>query len=461
MGRVDENRRTHQADSSAESLEQTLAAVEGIGRELNAVTSVMGDRARTLERKSAERSSAGEPARSLEGVPFAIKDVIDVAVFPTTMGSKVSSGPDPSTSAPVVSLFERAGALPVAKTNCQEYSYGILGDESAFGRVVNPVDPALCTAGSSSGSAALVAAGVVPLALGTDTAGSVRVPAVCQGVIGFKPTFGVVSTDGVFPLSPSFDTVGLFARDLPLLTTAFAAIAGDNRVTDRDADGGSRSAAGGGSAQTGQPVTVDRSLLESAGESAEGARRWADRALADVRTISARSEELSESIARLFETYDIVRRYEAYVLHQQFADEQGELYQPGVWAKIMSGQTVTAAEYQEQIVALEELRASAASIFDDVDFLITPAIEGEVIRWDEIGPDSAARFMRYAMPFNVLGWPAVTLPIEGWAQGAGANGTESARPEPEPPESVQIVGRPHDDAGLLAFAARLSSAAGL
>lgn len=444
---MDENRGTQQADSSAESLEQTLAAVEGIGRELNAVTSVMGDRARTLARKSADRVAAGEPARSLEGVPFAVKDVIDVAGLPTTMGSKVGSGPDPSVSAPVVNLLESAGALPVVKTNCQEYSYGILGDESAFGRVINPIDPALCTAGSSSGSAALVAAGVVPLALGTDTAGSVRVPAVCQGIIGFKPTFGVVSTEGVFPLSPSFDTVGLFARDLPLLTTAFAAIAGNSRVADGD-----RGTAGVGSAQAEQPLIVDLSLLESADDSGEGARRWAERTLAGVRTTSARAEELSEIIERLFGIYDIVRRYEAYVLHQQFADDQGELYQPGVWAKIMSGQTITEAEYQEQIVALEQLRASAASIFDDVDFLVTPAIEGDVIRWDEIGPGSAARFMCYSMPFNVLGWPAVALPIgaiAGRAQGAAEPGADPAGPAK--PESVQVVGPPHSDERLLEF----------
>lgn len=453
MGIVDENRGTQQADSSAESLEQTLAAVEGIGRDLNAVTSVMGDRARALERKSAERAAAGQPARALEGIPFAIKDVIDVAGFPTTMGSKVSSGPDPSASAPVVNLLERAGALPVVKTNCQEFSYGILGDESAFGRVINPIDPALCTAGSSSGSAALVAAGVVPLALGTDTAGSVRVPAVCQGVIGFKPTFGVVSTDGVFPLSPSFDTVGLFARDLPLLTKAYAAIAGIGRVADggsQGTDGGDRGTDGGGPTRAVQSLTVDLSLLETADESADGARRWAERTLAGVSTTSARAEELRDIIERLFGIYDIVRRYEAYVLHQQFADHQGELYQPGVWAKIMSGQTITEAEYQEQVVALEELRASATSIFDDVDFLVTPAIEGDVIRWDEIGPDSAARFMRYSMPFNVLGWPAVALPIGAVAGGNDTRSTGSAKPE-----SVQIVGPPHSDEQLLAFVAGL------
>ncbi|MGO2811935.1 MAG: amidase [Brevibacterium aurantiacum] len=370
---------------SMQSLEQTLAAVEGIGRDLNAVTSVMGDRARTLEKKSAERAAAGEEARALEGIPFAVKDVIDVAGFPTTMGSNVSSGPDPSASAPVVSLLERAGALPVVKTNCQEYSYGILGDESAFGRVINPVDPALCTGGSSSGSAALVAAGVVPLALGTDTAGSVRVPAACQGVIGFKPTFGTVSAEGVFPLSPSFDTVGLFARDLPLLTAAFRVISGN---------GADASPAVSSPAET---PRIDLSLLNAADESAAGVRAWASEHLSGsgkATTTSANVDYLTELIERGIDFYDIVRRYEAYVLHKQFLDDQGEQYQPGVWAKILSGQNITEAEYQSNVASLEELRATAESFFDDVDFIITPAMDGEVAAWDELGPESAAKFMR-------------------------------------------------------------------
>lgn len=430
IGSVEENRGTQNADGSVKSLEQIFVAVEGSGRNLNAVTTVTVDRAHTLARKSADRAAAGEPARSLDGVAFAIKDVINVAGYPTTMGSKVSSGPDPSATAPVVSLLERAGALPVAKTNCQEYSYGILGDESAFGRVINPIDSTLCTAGSSSGSAALVAAGVVPLALGTDTAGSVRVPAACQGVIGFKPTFGTVSTEGVFPLSPSFDTVGLLARDLPLLTSAYAAIAENSR----------------GSASAGysraEKVTVDFSLLDSAGDSAAAARDWAEQNLSDVRGAPTRADELTEILDRCIRIYDIVRRYEAYVLHEQYLDDQGEKYQRGVWAKIMAGQSITEAQYQAEIAALEELRASAISIFDDVDFIITPAIEGDVIRWDQIGRESAARFMRYAMPFNVLGWPAVTLPI-----GAVGDGSK--------PESVQIVGAPHSDEKLLEFIAEL------
>lgn len=451
---------TQRGAGSVQSLDATLAAVEGLGRELNAVTSVMGDRARMLAHKSAQRPS-GEPPRSLEGVPFAVKDVIDVAGFPTTMGSKVSSGPEPSATAPAVHLLERAGAIPVAKTNCHEYSNGILGEESAFGRVVNPVDPALCTGGSSSGSAALVAAGVVPLALGTDTAGSVRVPAVCQRVIGFKPTFGAVSTEGVFPLSPSFDTVGLFAKEIPLITTAFVAITeagnGTGVVSGTGARAGSDagSGVGGGSvpAAAESPaydgVTVDTGLVDTAGESADGVRGWVGRHLSAASTTSAIAEDLLRMVGDGLELYDVICRYEIYVLHEQFMDEQGDLYQPGVWAKIMSGQTITEAEYRSRVAALEDLRVSAVSIFDEVDFIISPAIEAKVIRWDEIGPDSAAKFMRYSLPFNVLGWPAVTLPV-GSPSDTGGTAGPGVVPKPQ---SVQIIGAPGSDLRLLDFAA--------
>ncbi|MGC2942803.1 amidase [Brevibacterium sp. FAM 24638] len=436
---------TQRGAASAQDLDETIAAVEGIGRELNAVTSVMGDRALTLVRRSAERTAAGEPPRRLEGVPFAIKDVIDVAGFPTTMGSRVSSGPEPSATAPVVHLLERAGAIPVAKTNCQEYSYGILGDESAFGRVINPVDPALCTGGSSSGSVALVASGVVPLAVGTDTAGSVRVPAACQGVIGFKPTFGTIPTEGVFPLSPSFDTVGLFAREIPLITTAFAAITGGHAVGDAT-DGDEAPV---GEAAVRGTITLDTGLLDSAGAFADDTRAWARQNLTEsrqnlteLRTTSAISEDLIKVIDEGLAIYDIVRRYEAFVLHEQYLDEQGELYQPGVWARILSGQSITEAEYRSQVAALEEFRASAVSFFDEVDFIVTPAIEGDVIRWDDIDDGSVAKFLRYSLPFNVLGWPAVTLPVRS-ESGVG-----------RPPVSVQIIGPPHGDQALLDFAAR-------
>ncbi|TNM53531.1 amidase [Brevibacterium sediminis] len=402
--------------------EQTLAEVERAGTQFNAVTAMTVDRANALTAESIGRRDSGQPPRRLEGIPFAIKDVIDLVGYPTTMGSNVRSDDPVTASATVVDRLEAAGAIPVAKTNCQEFSYGILGDESAFGRVVNPVDAALCTAGSSSGSAALVAAGVVPLALGTDTAGSVRVPAACQGVLGFKPTFGVVPVDGVFPLSPAFDTVGLFASDLGVLTTAFDVIAGAGSGDDR-----------GNSAHT-----IDVSLL------GDGSNLALDLfAGVPAPTItSANGPALDELLDDLAPIYDYVRLYEAFEVHRDLFAERAADYQPGVATKIEAGRGLELAEYRTQLDALAELRERSLVVFGGTDFLLTPAIEGPVVGWDEIDSGTAAKFMRYSMPFNVLGWPALTIPLPG----VGAS---------EGPQAVQLVGRPGGDRDLLAFASRL------
>ena len=434
--------------------EHTLAEVEHAGTQFNAVTAMTVDRANVLTAESIDRRDSGQSPRRLEGVPFAIKDVIDLVGYPTTMGSNVRSDSPAATSAPVVDRLEAAGAIPVAKTNCQEYSYGILGDESAFGRVINPVDPALCTAGSSSGSAALVAAGVVPLALGTDTAGSVRVPAACQGVFGFKPTFGVVPVDGVFPLSPAFDTVGLFAADLGLLTTAFDVIAGADAGDDRGdgivpgaaAESGTGPACGRtGAAAT--PVdgsmgsgerTVDVSLLGGGANLALDL--FAD--VPDLTITSANGPALDELLDDLAPIYDYIRLYEAFEVHKDLFAERAADYQPGVATKVEEGRGLEQAEYRTQLDALAELRERSLAVFGGTDYLLTPAIDGPVVRWDEIDSVTAAKLMRYSMPFNVLGWPALTIPLPA----AGAA---------EAPQAVQLVGRPGGDRELLTFASRL------
>lgn len=411
--------------------EHTLAEVERAGTQLNAVTAMTVDRANALTAESIGRRDSGQPPRRLEAIPFAIKDVIDLVGYPTTMGSNVRSDAPAATSPPVVDRLEAAGAIPVAKTNCQEYSYGILGDESAFGRVVNPVDAALCTAGSSSGSAALVAAGVVPLALGTDTAGSVRVPAACQGVLGFKPTFGVVPVDGVFPLSQSFDTVGLFAADLGVLTTAFDVIAGD--------DSGKAPGRGGEPGLTGNEArTIDVSLF--GGDN--GRARDLLKSVPELTITSANGPALDKLLDDLAPIYDRIRLYEAFEVHKDLFAEHSADYQPGVAKKVEAGRGLELAEYRTQLDALAELRERSLAVFGGTDLLLTPAIDGPVVGWEEIDSGTAAKFMRYSMPFNVLGWPALTIPLPG----AGAG---------DRPEAVQLVGRPGGDRDLLAFASQL------
>ena len=432
------NGRTH-SEQAHPMDEHTIAEVERAGTQFNAVTAMTVDRADALTAESIDRRDSGQPPRRLEGVPFAIKDVIDLVGYPTTMGSAVRSDAPATASAPVVDLLEAAGGIPVAKTNCQEYSYGILGDESAFGRVINPVDPTLCTAGSSSGSAALVAAGAVPLALGTDTAGSVRVPAACQGVFGFKPTFGLVPVDGVFPLSPAFDTVGLFASDLGLLTTAFDVIVGGD--SDEAPDQGEAFDLTGSGERT-----VDVSLLPGD----ENRARDLLMSVPDLMVTSANGQVMGELLDDLAPIYDFIRLYEAFEVHKDLFAKHSADYQPGVAKKIESGRNLGEAEYRRQVEALAELRERSLAVFGAADFLLTPAIDGPVVRWDEIDSGTAAKFMRYSMPFNVLGWPALTIPLPGSGTKDGVGAGTGDRPQ-----AVQLVGRHGSDRDLLAFASQL------
>ena len=189
-----------------------LRRIEEDNPRLNAFILVMADAARHQAREADRELAAGRDRGPLHGVPISIKDLIDVAGTPTTAASRVREGHVATHDAPVIVALREAGAVIIGKTNLHEFAFGTTNEESAFGPARNPHDDSRSPGGSSGGSAASVAAGMALATLGTDTGGSIRIPAAACGIVGLKPRHGEVSTDGVVPLSHRLDHVGPLAR---------------------------------------------------------------------------------------------------------------------------------------------------------------------------------------------------------------------------------------------------------
>ena len=215
------------AASATELAEQTLRRIRHSDPALNAFALVDEDGARKAARTADEEIAAGIDRGPLHGVPVAVKDLIDMAGLPTTCGSATSFGATAAAGdAEIVERLRACGAVIVGKTTLHEFAYGATGDRSVHGASRNPHDPGRISGGSSGGSAVAVAAGMVPLSVGTDTAGSVRVPAALCGVVGLKPAYDALPTRGVHPLAPTLDHVGLFARTVRDAALADAAMTG-------------------------------------------------------------------------------------------------------------------------------------------------------------------------------------------------------------------------------------------
>ena len=200
-------------------VQEALDAMEEYAQ-LNAVLTVCAE--------SALARARGGVSGRLAGVPLLVKDLIDVAGTRTTFGSRIYADRVATETAPCVAALEAEGAIVVAKTNLDEFAWGVGGHNAHYGPVQNPLHPGRVTGGSSSGNGAALAVGMGALALGTDTGGSVRLPAAGCGVVGMKPELGGISTDGVFPLAPSFDTVGPMARGVEDCALAWSVLTGQS-----------------------------------------------------------------------------------------------------------------------------------------------------------------------------------------------------------------------------------------
>jgi aspartyl-tRNA(Asn)/glutamyl-tRNA(Gln) amidotransferase subunit A len=345
------------------------------------------------------------------GRRLAVKDLFDTAGVRTTYGSAVFADHVPTETAPAVARLEAAGWVDVGKANLHEFAYGTTSQNLHYGTVPNPAAPGRTAGGSSGGSAAAIVLGEADGALGTDTGGSIRIPAACCGIAGFKPSYGLVPTDGVFPLAPSFDHAGPMAPDVAGCAALLADLVPGFRVRALESlDEVSVAVAWLGESEPAVAAVVERA-----------ARAFPRRAPVDLPT--------AEAIGTLFmrEVADV---------HRELYEESAELYGENVREKIEWCLDVTDAEAAEAARARDEYRVLVPRQLGGADLLVTPTLGIEPPPADVDEPRHRGSLVRFTFPFNALGWPALALPCGRTAGGL--------------PVSLQLVGRTGADELVLA-----------
>jgi allophanate hydrolase len=394
-------------------------------------------------------TAAGEHL-PLAGLVAAVKDNIDVAGLPTTAAAP-SYEYLPARDATCVARLRGAGAVVIGKTNLDQFATGLVGTRSPYGAVRNAWDPAKISGGSSSGSAVAVALGLVDFALGTDTAGSGRVPAALNGIVGVKPTRGVVPCTGVVPACRSLDCVTVFARSLPLARRAVAVMAGPDGTDPLATLLGSRPRGGWQSPGAGAPVRVAVPLPAQLSGLADGWAQAFDAAAARLRAGGAQIvptdiAALLEAAALLYGGSFVAERWTAVGEHvREHAELIGSELDPVVATTILDAAKHGAADYFADRERLDQLAARAAGALDGCDALLTPTttLHPSIaeVEQDPIGIN--ARLGTYTNFANLLDLAALAIPA----------GTVAGLPF-----GIMLTGPAGSDARLAEIAARYDQA---
>ena len=398
--------------SSIALTEACLARIERLNPILNAFITVTAESALREAHAADTEISHGRYRGALHGIPIALKDLVDTEGVRTTAGSGVYEDRVPGQDATVVRKLRAAGAVFLGKLNLHEFAYGGSGVISRFGPVRNPWDVSKTTGGSSSGSAAAVASGMCFAAIGTDTAGSIRLPAAFCGIVGLKPTYGLVSATGVIPLCWTYDHVGPMTRTARDAAILLDAIAGYDPQDPTSLNAEYAPVVDGlKQMRSGLRFGVAREFFTEDLESEVGAGFDSG-----VERLSAMLGARPVDVTVPLEKSNVVRVAEPYAYHEKLIEESAELYQPATLERIRVGAGISATKYLEVRRELEALRRSSVELFERVDLIATPTVPCLPYGIEELLRDPARlrpkelRMLRNTRPFNTLGWPAITVP---------------------------------------------------
>src|SRR6266404_3917578 len=416
-----------------------LDRVERRNPVLNAFITVTREGALAQARAAEDEIQRGQWRGPLHGIPIGLKDLIDTAGVRTTCGSALFADRVPTEDAEVVQRLKRAGAVLLGKQNLQEFAYGGTSASSHFGAVHNPWNPKHIAGGSSGGSAAAVAAGMCFGAIGSDTGGSIREPAAFCGVVGLKPTYGRVSTRGVFPLSWSLDHVGPICRNVRDAALMLEAIAGYDVLDVTCVDWPTEKYANALSSKTDFRIGVrigvarqpffedlDRDIELAINEAIEVIRRMS----LEIREVDLPSVPTA------------VQAPEVYAVHENYYANSPELYRPWMRERLAQAATADTVAYVADRFALERVRRTVNDVFAEVDLLITPTTPVPPITIEEASNMSPAPagevWLRNTRPFNAYGLPTISIPTGFTSAGL--------------PIGLQIAGPRFGEGRVLAFA---------
>ncbi len=428
--------------SPVELLQAVVERAERLNPELNAFITLMPEEALAAARAAEAEISAGNWRGPLHGIPLSVKDIFPVAGVRNTAGSKVFADHVAPADCEVVRRLKAAGAVIFGKNHLHEFAYGVTSNNPHFGPARNPWNPDHVPGGSSGGSGVAVAAGIGYGSIGSDTGGSIRIPAALCGVSGLKPTYGRVSRAGVFPLAWSLDHCGPLARTARDLAAILEAIAGFDPADPASADlpaGGYLAALTGNlqGLRLGVPANF---LFDDVAPEVEGAVREAVRVLADL------GAEVKE-VALPFVEYAgaaaaVVITAEAAAVHRELLAQRAPDYGLDVRARLEFGLKIPAAVYLQAQRARRLILGHLLDVLREVEALVMPAVPVTAPRLGQARVEINGReydvrgtLTRLSSPFNLAGLPALVIPCGFDGRGL--------------PIGLQVVGRPFDEGTVL------------
>jgi len=438
LGIVEAGRLLRSGEFTSEELTLgALAFCAETNPKLHAFITVAEERALDDARRADKELRAGVDRGPLHGIPYGVKDVFDTAGIRTTCHSKIMMENVPSEDSEVVSRLAQAGGVLLGKLATDEFAFGGPTEDLPFPFPLNPWNTDHMTGGSSSGSAVAVSSGILRLAIGTDTGGSIRGPAALCGLVGLKPTYGRVSTRGSYPLAYSMDHCGPLAATVEEAAIALQVLAGfdplDHASADEPAGDYSKDLDAG---VAGLRIGVPRAFFEKAfgvsQEALEGIRRTEEA----LRGAGAIVEDISLPDYPLFSTSGrVILTAEAFAVHEANLKARPSDYSLLAMQRIMLGASLTAADYIQALRLRRELARAVNKTFDRYDLILTACSLAPAPRLDSMPDPLTAPSVIQAYPFSLSGHPAMSVPI-----GLSTEGL---------PLSVQIVGPYFGEARVL------------